>query len=122
VIANSRSAIDSVRVPILFKPYPQSGAVTYTALVVLKVTMARQYGKSIRRFVQGIGQGIDLTVASQFANPVDRSEQRYCCRSALCKLKTVLNVPLNFLDIRRIELTYVYDQNILNRRQCLTAA
>ena len=104
----------SVGVPILFTPTKQNAQTPYTALVILTVTDGAGNTKLDTAVVFAIGQGMDLTVASRFTTPVSKTGIPIDLPIQLSIDKHGLNTPLTLVDVRRIELTYVYDMSILD--------
>lgn len=108
------AAQSTVKVPILFTPTKQTGQTTYNAIVILTVTNGAGNTKLDTANISAIGQGMDLTVTSRFAVPSSRTGVPISLPIQIAIDKHGLTTPLANVDIRHIELTYVYDMNILD--------
>ncbi|MEP7235155.1 MAG: T9SS type A sorting domain-containing protein, partial [Ignavibacteriota bacterium] len=102
------------KIPVIFTPTPLAGTKNYSAFVRLTVTDGAGNTKTDSVLVTAIGQGVDLTVSSKFANPVGIPGADVSLPIDLNIDKHGLLTPVTTLGISRIELTYSYDQNILD--------
>jgi len=103
------------KIPILFTPNVQGPTKNYTAYVVLSVTDGSGAKHVDSALVTAIGQGIDITATTKFANPIASAGATVSLPIQLTVDKHGLTAPpLTFVGLTRIELTYSYDQNILD--------
>ncbi len=103
----------SVKIPIDFVPTPQGGTTPYSAWVYLTI----DNGSNTRidsALITAIGQGMNLTVTSKFATPVSKVGSPIDLPIQISVDKHGLLTPLTDVDIRRIELTYNYNTDILD--------
>ena len=107
-------AHSSVKIPINFTPNPVSGQQLYTAIITVTYDNGAGSVTNASANVSATGQGIDLAVASQFANLVATAGTTVYLPIQLSLNKHGLILPLSTVNITRIELTYAYDQNILD--------
>ena len=104
----------TVPIPITFTPNVQVATQPYNATVT--VTFDDKAG-NIRDYTANVaasGQGINLSIASQFATPVAHTGEYVTLPIDITVNKNGLTIPLTQVGVRRIELTYKYDMNILD--------
>jgi hypothetical protein len=104
----------TVNLPILFTPSPINQTKIYTGMVHVDFDNGAGGVNHDSASVSAIGQGMDLSVTSQFATPAQVAGKLIDLPVQLAIDKHGLVTPLAFLNINRIELTYTYDQNILD--------
>jgi hypothetical protein len=103
----------TVKIPIQFIPAAQAATKTYTTTVTLGFDNGSG-PKPYTTTITAVGQGMDLAVTSQFAVPAQSAGTIVDLPIQVSLNKHALNTPLPFLNINRIELTYSYDQSILD--------
>ncbi|MDP4236363.1 MAG: T9SS type A sorting domain-containing protein [Bacteroidota bacterium] len=104
----------TARIPILFTPSQTPGQTTYNAIVILNVTDGAGSTAIDTAKISAIGQGVDITVTSKFATPSSEPGFAVSLPIQIAVDKHGLTTPLTDIDITELDLTYVYDMNILD--------
>jgi hypothetical protein len=102
-------------IPVQFLPSAAPGTVSYSARAVLTLrdpSSGATYRDSA--LITGIGQGIAVNVRSVFAELSTTADATVQLPVNISVDKKGLTVPLDILDIRRIELSYEYNTDLLN--------
>jgi hypothetical protein len=104
----------AIKIPIDFAPSPLPGTMPYSAWVYLTIDNGAGSTRVDSAFITAVGQGMNLTITSKFANPVSTAGTPIDLPIVIAIDKHGLNTPLTDVDIRRIELTYNYNSDILD--------
>ncbi|MEI8134482.1 MAG: IgGFc-binding protein [bacterium] len=104
-----------LNIPISFSPSPEVPARTYNAVVVVYFTNAAGIHSTSSAPITAIAQGWNMTVTSKPTNPVASAGTFVDIPVQIDLDKHALVAPtVSYLNINRVELTYSYNQNILD--------
>ncbi len=103
------------KIPVLFTPTAQAGSRTYAAWVVLSITDGAGTTHVDSALITAVGQSIDITATSRFANPMASAGTTVLLPIQFSVDKHGLNsTPLSIVGVTRIDLLYTYNQSILD--------